>query len=82
MIRTENFAVIVKAEADEAAESYPSDVNDDVDDDADDDRSCLGARRRCLTYSAECNRALHDHRKYCRESSRLLQCSAVEWFVN
>ena len=74
---------IVEAEA--AAEIYPSDVGNDADDvydDVDDDTSCLGVRRRCLVHSAECNRALNDHRRYCRESTKILYCSAVEWFVN
>ena len=82
---TIKLSVIMKAEA--AAEVYPSDISDesqeadDVDDDVNDDRSCLGIRRRCLGESAECNRALHEHRRYCRESSRLLHCSAVEWYA-
>jgi len=72
-------------EAEAAAEVYPSDVSDDisvdVNDDVNDEKSCLGARRRCLVQSAECNRALNDHRRYCRESTRLLHCSATEWCV-
>jgi len=77
------FADIMKAEA--AAELDASDDEspgaDDVDDDADDDSSCLGVRRRCLANSPDCNRALSDHRRYCREPNKLLHCSAVEWFV-
>jgi len=79
------FAVTCIMEAEAAAEIYPSDVGndaDDVDDDGDEDTSCLGVRRRCLVYSAECNRALNEHRRYCRESTKLLYCSTVEWFVN
>jgi len=64
------------------ADDVDNDVDSDVHDDADDDRSCLGVRRRCLIYSSECNRALSDHRRYCRESSRLLHCSADEWSVH
>jgi len=85
------FADIMKAEAaaeldasdDESprADDVNDDADDDVDDDADDDSSCLGVRRRCLANSADCNRALSDHRRYCREPNKLLHCSAVEWFV-
>jgi len=79
----------VKAEADgvTAAHRVTSVVIDDVitdyvtDDEEADGRSCLGARRRCLTQSPACNRALTDHRRYCRESTRLLHCSALDWLV-
>ena len=85
------FAGITEAEAaaeldasdDESpgADDVNDDADDDVDDDADDDTSCLGVRRRCLANSPDCNRALSDHRRYCREPNKLLHCSAVEWFV-
>jgi len=77
----------MKAETEAVSEVYPSDVSDesqapdDVDDD-DDDVTCLGVRRRCLVQSDECSRALGDHRRNCRDSSRVLHCSAPEWYVN
>jgi len=76
----------MKAEAEVVAETYPGDVSDKsqvpgdvVDDVTDDVSSCLGVRRRCLVQSTECSQALGDHRRYCRDSTRLLHCSAPEW---
>jgi len=88
--RRVNFAVAMETEAEPVAKQYPGDVSggsegadDDIGTDSGgEDRTCLGVRRRCLTQSAQCSRALSDHRRYCRDSTRLLHCSAVEWSVS
>ena len=80
----------METDAEPVAKQYPGDVSDDsegADDDigtdaGGEDSTCLGVRRRCLTQSVECSRALSDHRRYCRDSTRLLHCSAVEWSVS
>jgi len=72
----------MKAEAEVVAESYTGDVSDESQVPGDvtgDVSSCLGVRRRCLVQSTECSQALGDHRRYCRDSTRLLHCSAPEW---
>jgi len=44
------------------------------------DVSCIGVRKVCLQKD-RCNQLLVDFREHCRESKKLNECIAPDWYV-